>query len=58
MVAIVFVSEGDVVAGDVEDAPHADGDAVGVACQVVEDLLGAGEGLFGINLPALAGGLF
>ena len=30
-----------------------DGDAVGVACQVVEDILGSAEGRFEVNHPVL-----
>jgi len=48
-------AEGDVVVGEVEDAAVGDGDAVGVAAEVLEDLLGAAEGLLGVDDPGLSG---
>ena len=53
VIAAVAVGEGDVAVGDLEDAVVSDGDAVGVAAEVIEDDLGAGESGFGIDDPIL-----
>ena len=45
--------DGDRVAGDGEHAMVGDGDAVGVASEVGEDVIGSGEGPLGVDDPRL-----
>ena len=51
LVAAVPVGEGDLACGDIEDSMIGDGDAVGVASEVIQDDLGSGESRFGIDDP-------
>jgi hypothetical protein len=51
VVASVSVEESDLAVVDIEDAMVGDGDAVGVASQVVEDLVRATEGRLGVDDP-------
>ena len=56
--AVVPPTEADLTVLDGEEAVVGDGDAVGVAPEVVEDLVGAGEGGLGVDDPlGLAEGL-
>ena len=48
-VAVVAPAEGDLAAVNRDDAVVGDGDTVGVAAEVVEDLLGATEGPLGVD---------
>ncbi len=50
-VGVVLPPEADAVGIEAEDAFVGEGDAVGVAAQVLEDLRGAGEGAFGVHDP-------
>jgi hypothetical protein len=51
VLAIVLVAELHLAVFDIQQAVVGDGDAVGVASQVVENLLGPGKGSFGIDDP-------
>ena len=53
-VSIVLPKEGDFSVGKVDDAVIGDGNAVSVACQVLENMLWATEWWFGINDPVVA----
>ena len=56
--AVVAPAEADLTVLDGEEAVVGDGDAVGVLAEVVEDLVGAGEGGLGVDDPlGLAEGL-
>ena len=56
--AVVAPTEADLSVLDGEEAVVGDGDAVGVLTEVVEDLVGAGEGALGVDDPlGLAEGL-
>ena len=58
VMAVVPPTEADLTVLDGEEAVVGDGDAVGVAAEVVEDLVGAGEGGLGVDDPlGLAEGL-
>ena len=58
MIAVVAPAEADLSVVDGEEAVVGDGDEVGVAAEVVEDLVGAGEGGLGVDDPlGLAEGL-
>lgn len=59
VVGVILVSEGDGVVWVVEvlETAFGEGDAMGVAGEVGQDLSGAGEGAFGIDIPGVAGGL-
>ena len=58
VMAVVAPAEADLTVLDGEEAVVGDGDAVGVAAEVVEDLVGAGEGALGVDDPlGLAEGL-
>ena len=58
VMAVVAPAESDLTVLDGEEAVVGDGDAVGVAAEVVEDLVGAGEGGLGVDDPlGLAEGL-
>ncbi len=50
-VSIVPPAEGDVIVVEGNEAMVGDGDAMGVARQVVENVLGAAEGRLGIDDP-------
>ena len=49
--AVILVAEADLAVVDVEQSLVGDGDAMGVAADVVEDLLGTRERRFGIDDP-------
>src|SRR5262245_32029053 len=49
--AIVLPAEADMAFVEVKQAAVGDGDAMGVAGEIGENLLGPGEGLFGIDDP-------
>ena len=49
--AIIFVTEGDAVLVDGDQAAVADGDAVGVAAQIGQDRIRSGEGSLGVDMP-------
>ncbi len=51
VVSIVLVSEANLTGFDVQQAVVRDGDAMGVAADVIEHLFGAGEGRLGIDNP-------
>jgi hypothetical protein len=51
----VATAEGDVVAVVVEQATVGDGDPAGVACEVLDDLLGSGEWAPDVDVPVLSG---
>ncbi len=55
-VAVILPAEADAVVFDFEQAMIGDGDAVGVAAEIVDDLGGAAEGALGVDDPALIGG--
>ena len=56
--AVVAPAEADLTVLNGEEAVVGDGDAVGVLAEVVEDLVGAGEGALGVDDPlGLAEGL-
>ncbi|BCH19693.1 hypothetical protein MesoLjLa_65440 (plasmid) [Mesorhizobium sp. L-2-11] len=50
-VPIVLPVEGDFVVLDGDEAIVGNGDAVGIAADVIEDLFGSGEGRLGIDDP-------
>ena len=50
-VGVVLPTESDTTVLEAEDALVGEGHAVGIAAQVLEDLLGAGEGAFGVHDP-------
>ena len=52
-VAVVLPLEGDHAVFQFEDAPVGDGDAVGVAAEILQDVLGSAEGGFGVDHPFL-----
>ncbi len=52
-VFIVFPGEGDFAVGKIEDAVVADGNAVGVSPEVVDDLLRSAERGFGVDHPVV-----
>jgi hypothetical protein len=51
VIATVAVRESDVTAGDIEDSMVGDGDAVGVAPEIIENDFRSGEGRFGVDDP-------
>ena len=53
LVRIVFPAEGDLAVGKVHDPVVGDGDAMGVAGQIVEDMFGSSEGPLGVDHPVL-----
>ena len=53
LVGIVFVEEAYSAGVDVQQPMIADGDAVGVGAEVADDLLGSGEGPFGVDDPVV-----
>ena len=48
---VVFPGEGDVIVGDIDQTMIGDGDAMCIAAQVAQDLLGAGKGLLAVDHP-------
>src|ERR1035441_5578370 len=52
-VSVVFPAKCDVAVGHGQEPMIGDGDAVGVACQVVEHILRSAEGAFAVDDPLL-----
>src|ERR1039457_1082021 len=52
-VSVVFPAECDVAVGHGQEPMIGDGDAVGVACQIVEHMLRSAEGAFAVDNPLL-----
>src|ERR1035438_3752913 len=52
-VSVVFLAKCDVAVGHGQESMIGDGDAVGVACQVVEHILRSAEGAFAVDDPLL-----
>jgi hypothetical protein len=52
-VGIIFPAEGDLVVLEGHEAMVGDGDAMGVAAEIAEDVMGPAEGWFGIDDPWL-----
>ena len=48
-VSVVFPAECDVAVGHGQEPMIGDGDAVGVACQIVEHILRSAEGAFAVD---------
>jgi hypothetical protein len=57
-VSIIPPAERDAIVFEGHEAMVGDGDAVGIAGQVVENMFGAAEGRLGINDPVLRGSSF
>ena len=55
-VAVIFPAEADATVLDLQQAVVGDGNAMGVASEIVDDLSGAAEGLLGVDNPAAVGG--
>ena len=53
MVGVVLVTKGHLTVLHGLQAGVADGDAMGVAAEITQHLLGAGEGVLGVNHPGL-----
>ena len=53
MVGVIFPAKGDVAIGNVDDPVIRDSDAMRVAGQVVEDVLGASEWTLGVDYPVV-----
>ena len=51
--SVVFPAECDVAVGHGQEPMIGDGDAVGVACQIVEHILRSAEGAFAVDDPLL-----
>ena len=51
LVLAITIGEGDFAVINGQDAIVGEGDAVGVSAEVVEDVLGGAEGLFGVYDP-------
>jgi len=51
VVSVVLVTEGDTSIFKTEKSAIGEGDAMGIASQVMEDLLGTAEGRFGVESP-------
>ena len=52
-VGIISPAEGDLIVGEGDQAMVGDGDAMSVAGEVAEDMMGTAEGWFGIDDPGL-----
>jgi hypothetical protein len=52
-VSIIFPAEGDLIVAEGDEAMVGDGDAMGVASEIAEDMMGTAEGWFGIDDPGL-----
>ena len=50
---IISPAESDLMVGEGDQAMVGDGDAVGVAGEIAEDMMGTAEGWFGIDDPVL-----
>lgn len=57
-VGVVLPTKGDLAVLNQEQSPVGDGDPVGVASEVLEDLLGAAEGRFSVDDPVFGAELF
>lgn len=55
--SIVLPLKGDLAVLDVEQSVVGDGDTMGIACEVVKDVLGSAEWWFGVDHPVVAPGL-
>ena len=53
LVSVVLITEGYLVVFHGQQAMVTDGDAVGVATEVGDDLFGTGKGVFGVDHPGL-----
>jgi hypothetical protein len=53
LMGIIFPAEGDPVIGKIDDPVVGDSDAMRVAGQVMEDMLGSSEWPFGVNYPVV-----
>ena len=54
VVSGIAPAKGDLVIRERDESVVGDGDAVGVVAQITECLLGASEGLFGVNVPVVS----
>jgi len=52
-VSIISPAEGNLIVGEGDEAVVGDGDAVNVAGEIAQDMMGAAEGWFGIDDPWL-----
>ena len=52
-VGIISPAEGDLMVGEGDEAMVGDGDAMSVAGEIAEDMMGTAEGWFGIDDPVL-----
>ena len=52
-VGIIFPAEGDLIVGESDEAMVGDGDAMGIAGEIAEEVMGTAEGWFGIDDPWL-----
>ena len=52
-VGIIFPAEGDLIVGEGNEAMVGDGDAMGVASEIAEEMMRTAEGGFGIDDPWL-----
>jgi hypothetical protein len=52
-VGIIFPAKGDLVVFEGDQAMVGDGDAMGVAAEITEDVMGTAERWFGIHHPVL-----
>jgi len=52
-VGIISPAEGDMIVGEDDEAMVGDGDAMGVAGEIAEDMMGTAEGWLGIDDPVL-----
>jgi hypothetical protein len=52
-VGVIPPAEGDLIVGEGDEAVVGDGDAMSVAGEIAEDMMGTAEGRFGINDPVL-----
>ena len=50
---IIFPAEGNLIVGEGDEAMVGDGDAMGVAGEIAEEMMGTAEGWFGIDDPWL-----
>ena len=54
VMGIIFPPKGDLAIGNVDDPVVGDSDAMRVAGQIVEDVLGSSEWPFGVDHPVVA----
>ena len=50
-VAVIFPGKGDAIVGDLDEPMVGDSDAVRIAAQVAQNLLGPGKGLLAVDHP-------